>query len=637
MARMRSGALHNLLTMLGSRSPHAGRIVAPLAAALALLTLASDARAARFGRCPERPAFECTSVRVPLDRSGRVRGTIGLHVQRLISSRRHRRALMFFAGGPGQAATPFAGEVADEVARSARRHQFVVFDQRGTGRSGALDCPLLQRLGDVSGASRAFAAGVGDCGSRLGARRAFYGTTATLADIESVRRAIRADKLTLYGVSYGTYVAERYALAHPTRVDRLVLDSVVPPAGVDDFQLSTFAAAPRVLRALCARRACRSVTGNPVGDVAALVARLRTKPVRGVVITRQGSRRPAALSTSDALLDVLADGDLNDALRAGFPAAVRSALAGDAEPLLRLAAIGRSQPADRLAEQSDGLFVATTCSDTPLPWPPLSPLAGRATALRAAAAALAPRALAPFDSIAAMRDSIGQECLRWPPTGTTPPSSRGRLPNVPALLLAGQDDLRTPVEDAARVAATLPRARLVTLAGTGHDVEGSDNTGCVSRAVRNFLRGRQVRRCRRANGRSAITPIAPTTIDAVAPIGLSGRPGRTLRAVNGAIADALFAARALSAQDVRPVLGGLRGGTLRAVTDMHDNPQRLTILRYIYVPGVHVSGDLVVRRHVRGKLQIGGSAAARGWLRFHHDGTVSGRLGGRAVRRVRVG
>jgi pimeloyl-ACP methyl ester carboxylesterase len=575
-------------------------------------------------------------VRVPLDRSGRVRGTIGLGVQRLISSRGRARALMFFAGGPGQAATPFARDVAADVARPASGHQIVTFDQRGTGRSDPLNCPPLQRLGDVSGASGAFAAAVGECGSRLGARRAFYGTTASVEDIEAVRRAVGADKLTLYGVSYGTYVAERYALAHPTRVDRLVLDSVVPLAGVDDFQLNTFAAVPRVLRALCARRACRGVTGNPVGDVAALVVRLRTKPVRGVVITRSGRRRPAFLSTSDALLDVLADGDLNARLRAGFPAAARSVLNGDSEPILRLAAIARAQPPDRLAEQSDGLFVATTCTDTLLPWAPMSPIDGRSTALAAAAAALSPRALAPFDEIAARRDSIAQACLRWPPTGTTPPPPPGRPPNVPALLLAGQDDLRTPVQDAAAVAAAFPRARLVTLGGTGHDVQGSDDTGCASRALGRFLSGRAVPRCRRANRRPAITPIAPTTIDALPPLGLSGRPGRTLQAIRGTIADSLFAARTLSAQDVRPLLGGLRGGTLRAVTDMDDNPRRLVMRRYVYVPGVHVSGDVIVGRHLRGRLRIGGSAASRGWLTFNQGGTVSGLLGGRAVKRVRL-
>jgi hypothetical protein len=342
------------------------------------------------------------------------------------------------------------------------------------------------------------------------------------------------------------------------------------------------------------------------------------------------------LGTADGLLDVLADGDLNASVRAGLPGAVSSALRGDSEPILRLAAIARTQPADRLAEQSDGLFVATMCTDTLLPWMPLSPLGGRSAALASAAAALSARTLAPFDAIAARRDSIAQSCLRWPPTGSMPPPPPGRPPNVPALLFAGQDDLRTPVEDAAAVAAALPRARLLTLGGTGHDVQGSDDTGCASRALGSFLRGRAVRRCGRANRRPAITPIAPTTIDALSPLGLGGRPGRTLRATQDTIADSLFAARAVSAQGVRPLLGGLRGGTLRAVTDMDDNPQRLVLRGYVYVAGVHVSGSVVAGGHLRGTLRIRGSAASRGWLAFNPDGTVSGWLGGRAVKRVRL-
>ena len=58
-----------------------------------------------------------------------------------------------------------------------------------------------------------------------------------MADLEALRVALGADKLTLDGVSYGTFVAERYAMAHPDRVARLVLDSVVPAAGLDGLEV----------------------------------------------------------------------------------------------------------------------------------------------------------------------------------------------------------------------------------------------------------------------------------------------------------------------------------------------------------------------------------------------------------------
>ena len=49
--------------------------------------------------------------------------------------------------------------------------------------------------------------------------------------------------LSVDGVSYGMFVAERYAISHPDRVSRLVLDSVVLHEGVDPLELAAIVAA----------------------------------------------------------------------------------------------------------------------------------------------------------------------------------------------------------------------------------------------------------------------------------------------------------------------------------------------------------------------------------------------------------
>ena len=60
----------------------------------------------------------------------------------------------------------------------------------------------------------------------------------------------------LYGVSYGTKVAEAYAAKYPANVEALVLDSVVPPEGPDVFDRSTLSrVGPRAAPALRRRRA----------------------------------------------------------------------------------------------------------------------------------------------------------------------------------------------------------------------------------------------------------------------------------------------------------------------------------------------------------------------------------------------
>ena len=85
------------------------------------------------------------------------------------------------------------------------------FDQRGTGRSGVLRCRAIER--DVR--LRSTRAGE-DCARRLGARRSYYTTADSVADMEAIRRAAGIDRLTLFGISYGTELALAYARAHPT-------------------------------------------------------------------------------------------------------------------------------------------------------------------------------------------------------------------------------------------------------------------------------------------------------------------------------------------------------------------------------------------------------------------------------------
>jgi pimeloyl-ACP methyl ester carboxylesterase len=91
-----------------------------------------------------------------------------------------------------------------------------------------------------------------------------------------LRAALRVDTLTLDGASYGTYLAERYAIAHPDHVARLVLDSTVPHDGYD-FYLNTKARQriATVLRIACAQTQCAT---DPVADLAQIIAQRHNGP-----------------------------------------------------------------------------------------------------------------------------------------------------------------------------------------------------------------------------------------------------------------------------------------------------------------------------------------------------------------------
>src|SRR3954451_6673206 len=108
-------------------------------AALALTPLPASA-AIGFTPCAGTPGVQCGTLPVPLDRSGHDPGTIDLHVERVPARQPSGPPIIYLAGGPGQTNT-------DQVDRALRilrpllpTRDLVIFDQRGTGRSGAIHC-----------------------------------------------------------------------------------------------------------------------------------------------------------------------------------------------------------------------------------------------------------------------------------------------------------------------------------------------------------------------------------------------------------------------------------------------------------------------------------------------------------------
>jgi pimeloyl-ACP methyl ester carboxylesterase len=582
----------------------------------------------RLRACKDQARFVCGTLQVPLDRTGRVPGTIPL---RFAATRRvpaGGRIMFALTGGPGQPGVDFASSEAVSLDAALSRYRLVVLDQRGTGGSGVLGCPDVQRLRSLDAFLPSAVAG---CAARIGPRRAFYTTADTVLDLEDLRKALGARKVALQGVSYGTHVALQYARAFPQNVDRLILDSIVGPDGPDPFLLDTYRNLPRVLREQCRDNRCRGVTSDPVGDVAALVARMNASgPLRGVFYDDRGRRRPTLYRNPDELAFLLIAGDLNAFLKAALPGAIASARRGDTAALMRLRRIG--QGATQTARDlSFGLNVTTGCEDVAaaLPYPLSAPPDVRGALGQAAAAALPPAAIGPFDAQTVLRTSYVDDCLRWPADVFRPPFT-GPLPDVPALLLGGRQDLRTPVENAFATARELPHASIVTLRGAGHDPTDTDLTGCISRAISRFVAGRAVGHpCSGRDNGVAPLPAPPRSLDDFRSArGVGGVRGRAVFAVLDTIQDALITAAQL--QDAQLPLrgGGLRGGRFSLADDADGT---LRMRRYAFVPGLRLTGDLRAGdTPVLGRVSIRGPRGVSGFLRLTSRG-ATGRLGGRRV------
>ncbi|MFL5894431.1 MAG: alpha/beta fold hydrolase, partial [Thermoleophilaceae bacterium] len=465
---------------MAARSAIRAALAATLLAAALALALAGPASAAPFHGCPGSDTWLCARVTVPLDRSGAVRGNVHLVVERLRARRSARTAVMGFPGGPGAATLSGRDGWLRDLAPSLGGRDLLLFDQRGIGRSDYLQCGVYVGLVPPLAVTRlASAKSVQRCAQRLGDRRRFYTTRDTVEDIESVRQAAHVDKLVLVGVSYGTRTALAYAAAHPDHVERIVLDSVVAPDGVDAYLLDTLRAVPRVLGRLCRGGGCDGITSDPTADLRALVARLEQKPLRlHRPIDFFGCHfRPAV--TRSAVLDTLVAGDLEDPLlRAAVPAAIKAALEGDAEPLavfgigqddLRLvlcllSQIGLERPVPGLPldrGDSEAAYVATLCGDGPLPWTTSTPFSRRRRAAEDVLGRMSDEAFAPFDRATALASETLNICKFWPEAGPGPPADADPLPALPALVLSGEDDLRTPTETAREVAGRIPGAQFL--------------------------------------------------------------------------------------------------------------------------------------------------------------------------------
>ena len=432
------------------------------------LAVAGSASARRAGLhdarpCTGRPSFTCATLDVPLDRARPGKGTLHLHVGMGDNVHAPRGVLLVLSGGPGQPGLPILDGYVDRALTAERsQYRIVVFDQRGTG-AGALDCTALQHQMGSSDLTPPTAAAVRACSRQVGARRAFFGTDDVVADMEALRQALGVDKWSLDGISYGTYVGERYGLSYPSHVSKLVLDSVVPQVGETDLGVAEFAAVKRVLRSVCG--------GGCVADLAAVVRRDHLGP-----------------QLFDALtFDSIADPTYH--LYWDVPAALHAARHGNRKPLNRfLAAASSYQRNTPAAALDQGLHASALCADWRYPWgSSAAPLRGRAAKLRAAVARIPAARLYPFDARTASGNGFVRQCLPWAPTEPTP-LPHGKL-RVPTLLVNGTHDLSTPLAWARKQLALTPHGKLVVVPGAGHSVQSRAVSNAGRTAVARFLLG----------------------------------------------------------------------------------------------------------------------------------------------------
>jgi len=135
---------------------------------LALLLHSSGPALRDPSPCPGVTGYTCSTLEVPLDRTGRRKGTLRLRVGAADNVNAPRGVLLVLAGGPGQPGLPILDRFVDTaLAAEKRTYRIVVFDQRGTG-AGALDCEAMQLQMGASDLYPPTAAAVRACAAKIG-------------------------------------------------------------------------------------------------------------------------------------------------------------------------------------------------------------------------------------------------------------------------------------------------------------------------------------------------------------------------------------------------------------------------------------------------------------------------------------
>ena len=558
--------------------------------------------------CNVGPGWSCGIVRVPADRdaasSGLIEIAYTIHPATALSPGAPRRVLVLAVGGPGVAGLPEADWMYDSLdARVREQFDIVVYDPRSTGQSGFRDCPdaatayyAEDRLPTAPSARTFAAACIAESGvDALQLDR--YGTSEVAEDIDALRDVLGVDRISLYGVSYGTVVAQAYAAAHPDRLDALVLDAPVdralPPAESWAVSAAGFESALEDTFAACrADSSCHDDLPDPRGTWTRLLDATARGPLETQLFDDRGTAYPVSIPRS-GLINLMQGAmyDLTD--RMSFLRALAAYDRKDARGFARLWDAWSGPSSD-----SSFAYFATWCADGR--HSPTSEADDFDAFVR-----VAPRSGVYDPGSLAVAYSTAP-CLYWPsqPEQWVAPAEAR---SVPTLILAATSDPITPVSEARSILGRHPEARLVETRGGAH---GSLGDECPTERMTQFLVEGTLPSARTSTCVGAIIdlyiPIAPlpaTTADDV---------------VSGLYWELFGDPLVLGWSGDEPLSFGCAiGGTATFAPADEDWRTAVTLDKCMYVPGAQLSGS--------GTLDLSGWGAkldltsARGDLQLDGD------------------
>ncbi|EJL38280.1 putative hydrolase or acyltransferase of alpha/beta superfamily [Caulobacter sp. AP07] len=362
--------------------------------------------------------------------------------------------IVYLAGGPGGMATRAAGGPRFPIFMALREVADVIaFDQRGTGLSNHIPerpastrpPPVFTEAGLTSYFREDFQSAWADW-TKAGVAMTGYNTEQNADDIDDLRRHLGAEKVDLWGISYGTHLALSMLKRHGDRVNRVALASLEG----QDQTVKRPAAIDALLRQVDGLLAADPAVRAAIPDLPALMRRVHAKleaaPVR---MTAKLNGAPVELRLGGFAIQLMAGGLIaNPQTLVMLPGLYLALDAGKTEVL-----------APFMGEFANTLGIAGMPEATDL------------------ASGISPARLALVRREA--RTAVLGEALNFPMPqllGVVPGVDLGegfRAPlriDHPALLVAGTLDGRTPMPEQDEVAAQFRRKSRVIVENAGHNV-----------------------------------------------------------------------------------------------------------------------------------------------------------------------
>jgi len=444
-----------------------------------------DTRPRGFSPSPCRlgiaPGFQaglnarCGWMTVPAIRGVTDPRSIHLPVARLAPAERDSDTpILVLVGGPGENASPTAGQLTPDVVNALRR-EVIIFDQRGAGISiPEIPCAEFRSLHSPDDVPELLAT----CARRLefeGFDVAAYSLGENVLDIVGLLDALEISQVILLGIGHGTSVALQVAHDHPTRVEALVLDSAVLPT--DDAPLELPGALERALASVIATCEEDPSCGSRFPELGAALDRSLS------AMLASDLDWPGRVRAPRLTYDEYVDGLIYHLTSSPRPVSDTAVYITELDAAIAAGTIpGRLNDGVRRATtapiRTSPLHFTTVCEDY------------RGVSAERFSARLedARPTLRPF--LDARDQALRDACARWP----SPRRNRGtiRLGSItaPTLVLASPFDVHAPLEWGEHVAASVARGAILEVEEAAHGVVLSAERGCAVDTVHGFIQTR---------------------------------------------------------------------------------------------------------------------------------------------------